>query len=164
MNELIEAGQGGLRFYALADRVLDDILTAALERGIELPARRFVVAGEATFDCEQVFVAMQAGQTGMPGAQGSQFISANGCTPSWMVDIRAAIVRCAPSPARANLAIDAAKLSDSLRVQSKDAELLMEAVDRLASLGFGNVTATITFPEHQGLMHATVVQITMGLP
>lgn len=159
MDPLTEAGNGGLRLYALAQDILEKIREAGLAHvGSDLPNNQFVIGGEAAYDCEQVSVAVQAIPTGIPGNPESQF--QGHCNMRWSFVAEIAIVRCAPKMEKG--VIPGAKLSESLKVQSVDAEILMMALDHYGTYGPTSVNIAISPPS--GQMMQVVARFQSVLP
>lgn len=87
---------GSFGTFTEAQKLLDYVLAAALDDGVDLPVRRYVTAGQAVYDCEQVAVTMAVVTTGLPGSATPGGTSIASCPLPWQIVLEAAIVRCAP--------------------------------------------------------------------
>lgn len=150
--------------YTEADKLLGYIRDSALDASIDLPARQYVTAGQAAYDCEQVAVTMTAATTGLPVSTVPGGTSLSGaCPPGWQLVIELAIVRCCPTPAGDGTPPSAKQLSDHAKIQGVDTHILMDSADRRAQERFGNVTCMISYPPPSGGLAATVARLSVAI-
>lgn len=168
---MTDPGAGGLRVYALGHRTLEAVQMAALDMGVVLPDKQVVGTGEVAHDCEMVAVTALRLITGIPdAAQGAGFpgaLSGGGfCAPTWSLIMNVEIVRCAPLwPEDGNGVVAASAINDATIPTSKDAEVIINAVNNLAANphNFGDVVSNIQFLPPSGGFVVTLGQVTSVL-
>lgn len=169
MTAPTDPGAGGLRTFALAEQVLDAVVQAAMDQGVDLPAKRCVTVGQAVHDCEQVAVVITALNPGIPagGGGGLGFPgSASGagfCAPPWSVVLTIEIVRCYDVMV-INEIQPGEYITAAMKPPSRDAEVVMGAIDNISTTSFTNVVPSIRFAPPSGGLIATIGNLTLGLP
>lgn len=165
MSQPITGVDGGLRLFEFGQSVLAKLELAALEDLRDIPKKRYVTSGNATWDCEQVVVTVLSVNTGLPGGSGGPVPQSMVCAPMWSVALDMTIIRCGPKiTSKGTMSADS--LNKSFESSSRDVEVLMRTVDKMVTDpdNFGNVLAQVTVMEPQGDMIGTTARITAGLP
>lgn len=131
-----ELGTGTGAPETLADMgaaLLEIVEAAALAKGVTLPARRSVYTAPIPADCEQVAV-LFTGWNPTPAADGPTI-----CRPwRWIANYSVIITRCTPAmPGKTKglASVTVAQLNASSQLASDDAEVFLEAMNRLNEVG-----------------------------
>lgn len=158
MTESLDQLSTVLGIYDEAEKLIDYAVAAAASIFVNLPEKRYVTAGQAVHDCEQVVFEMTALQTGLPAHVGRGGVAVSHCPAPWSLAGNLVIVRCGPA-----LNNDGTVSSSVLDAFSKtlavDALILQEAINQRVQEMFGQVMTTITFPPPSGGMISTSARI-----
>lgn len=126
----------------LGHALLDLIVVSALAKGVALPSRRSVYMAPIPPDCEQVAVLV----TGWNPTPAGDTTSTTICKPwRWLAPMSVIITRCTPAvPGKAGKTgqqttalklVSTDQLNAASDIASADAEVLVEAVNRLGEIG-----------------------------
>jgi hypothetical protein len=117
----------------IGEAMLDLVRSAALAKGVQLPARQSAYMAPIPADCEQVAVLM-TGWNPTPAPEGPTV-----CMPfRWLAGCSVIITRCTPAiPGKGGAlkTVPMEKMTEALRLASADAEVLLEVVNRLDEIG-----------------------------
>jgi len=106
--------------------------------------------------------------TGIPDASNGAGIMAHSlCAPTWQQEVRVDIVRCVPNwKADRNGVVPGDTITESLRLASADAEVLIEAIGKITTWpdNYGDTLASINFPPPSGGFQVVTATITTVLP
>ncbi|HEX8321640.1 hypothetical protein [Longimicrobium sp.] len=132
MIEAAEAGAstGPSTLSSMGEALLEIVKAAALAKGTPLPARQSVYMAPIPADCEQVAV-LFTGWNPTPAADGPTI-----CKPwRWMGSYSVIITRCTPAVQKGKTPPSMEMMIEAARLASSDAEILLEAVNRLDEIG-----------------------------
>lgn len=145
---------------ALANGVLDSVVSVFEQAGVTLPERRYIATGETAHDCEQVTVSLQQLYLGPPGDQSE---TPQRCEAPRTAVLLVEIVRCIPQPGR-NGAPDVAALQATAEQQMIDAYMLLEAGATAADKWGLGAMADVTPGQPQGQMQAISMNLIVAVP
>jgi hypothetical protein len=136
--QLLAEREAGARAPETLDEMghalLDIVVAAALAKGITLPGRQAVYTAPIPADCEQVAV-LFTGWTPTPPPDGPTI-----CKPwRWIANYSVIITRCSPAvpgKGKAQHTVTVDQLNASAKMASDDAEVFLEAMNRLNEVGY----------------------------
>lgn len=121
------------RLSSLADELLDALVDAADELGIELPQRKVVADGAVAWDCPLVAVALPTITRGVPG---QELVARNLPSDSYVAEYGLWLLRPVPMPGDDGSPPPAAKVSASGHQLMDDGYLLTVGMrTRLRTIG-----------------------------
>lgn len=157
---------GTIDFAASARLILSSIEDAAVTLGVVLPVRRYIGAGGAVYDCEQVVVSSISSQTGLVDPTGAPVAAIGNCNVIWNTTFEAAIVICSAEkvagPRGAVLPTAEQMTTDADNID-KMTDVLGAAITAIAESGVvGNLTASVAYGAPQGTLIAAVATVTLN--
>lgn len=145
------------------ERVLDTIVDAFHEDGVDLPERRYITYGTPAADCAQLTVALQQLYLGSPGLPA---LEPSPCSAPTSAVLRIEVLREVPIPADREMTVPVEQMIGSAKVQIRDAQILMQAVSRMCGGTWGSmgVFADVLMGTEQGAYAGPVMTLTAGVP
>lgn len=135
--------------------ILNSVVQTFGQANVELPARRYIAAGQTAHDCEQVTVSLSQLYIGPPGDQAQE---PQRCEAPRSAVVLVEIVRCIPSMNTRTGEVDVTALQAVAETQARDAWMLLEAATNMDVYGIlGDVTPT----DPQGKYQAITLTLTM---
>lgn len=128
--------------------------------GVTLPDRVVFTAGLPVIDCEQVAISVIQAYIGTPGGQTGEPVK---CNSPRSVVLQVQIARCVPTISQKGTPPTADAITASTFELTKDAYLLLKAVNEMDPVGTG-VIADVTMPEPEGGLGGAVLTLTMSVP
>lgn len=114
----------------MGEVLLDICRSAAVAKGVTLPARQVVYMTQIPADCEQVAVIF-SGWSPYPVPEGPTI-----CLPfRWQAGFSVVITRCTPAVQKAKAPPSPEKMLEAAKLASRDSEVLLEVVNRLNEIG-----------------------------
>lgn len=114
----------------MGEVLLDICRSAAVAKGVPLPARQVVYMTQIPADCEQV-AAIFSGWTPFPIPEGPTI-----CLPfRWQAGFSVLITRCTPAVQKTKNPPTPEKMLEAAKIASADSEVLLELVNRLNEIG-----------------------------
>jgi hypothetical protein len=151
---------------SVLNHILQVINATFFNAGVPLPERQYLTVGVPMVDCEQLVVAWETLQRGLPRTTGAAselaIIEGKNCTVPRTVTTRVYLTRCWPT-GTGTRGPDPADLNMAVHRSTIDAWLLYDACMASDSWGLGS-TVTITANEPTGGYQTILAELSLAVP
>lgn len=150
----------------LLDTVLERIVSAYEQAGIELPERRYWTLETPAADCEQLVVSLVQVYNGAPGQEATE---PSFCNSPRSATLNIQILRCIPAVRGRNTTPTAESIQEASRPMAIDAWMLLDMAssldtwDPFGGPGLG-VIATVNAGQAQGGFQGPTMVLTLAVP